>query len=183
MGEVTFFYAPFSGREAARKLIQRRQDSCSVTDYAVDFRTLAARVLGTRKHCSICSCTVSRRWSRMSLLLGSFDYPNRWATTGMTEGEEIQLRSNVKGFHLASESSRKSPMIPLPRELEASRPSRESPKTAESPLPKPLQLGRAGFSPAERQYRIYTKSCLYCGTLGNFVSSCALMPNLHKWTI
>ena len=34
-------YTPFSGREAARKLIQLWQDSCSVADYMVDFRMLA----------------------------------------------------------------------------------------------------------------------------------------------
>jgi hypothetical protein len=32
---------PNSGREAARKLVQLRQDSLSVEDYAVDFLTLA----------------------------------------------------------------------------------------------------------------------------------------------
>ena len=47
-------------------------------------------------------------------------------------------------------------------------------KTAESPLPEPMPLGRAGLSPAERQYRIDTKSYLYCGTLGHFVSYCPL---------
>ena len=36
------FDAPLSRREAARKLLQLRQDSLSVADYAVDFRTLAA---------------------------------------------------------------------------------------------------------------------------------------------
>ena len=36
------FDSPLSGREAARKLIQLRQDSLSVADYAVDFRTLEA---------------------------------------------------------------------------------------------------------------------------------------------
>jgi hypothetical protein len=43
VGEVRkVFDAPFSGREAARKLIQLRQDSRSVADYVVDFRKLAA---------------------------------------------------------------------------------------------------------------------------------------------
>jgi hypothetical protein len=42
VGEVKkVFDAPFSGREAARKLIQLWQDSRSVGDYAVDFRKLA----------------------------------------------------------------------------------------------------------------------------------------------
>ena len=36
------FEAPVSGREAARRLLQLRQDSLSVADYAVEFRTLAA---------------------------------------------------------------------------------------------------------------------------------------------
>jgi hypothetical protein len=36
------FEAPGSGREAARKLLQLRQDTLSVADYAVEFHTLAA---------------------------------------------------------------------------------------------------------------------------------------------
>ena len=41
VGEVTkVFEAPFSRIEAARSLIQLRQDSRTVADYAVDFRTL-----------------------------------------------------------------------------------------------------------------------------------------------
>uniref|UniRef100_G3NES4 Retrotransposon gag domain-containing protein n=1 Tax=Gasterosteus aculeatus TaxID=69293 RepID=G3NES4_GASAC len=36
------FESPLSGREAARKLLRLRQGSLSVSDYAVDFRTLAA---------------------------------------------------------------------------------------------------------------------------------------------
>ena len=48
------------------------------------------------------------------------------------------------------------------------------PKTAESPLPEPMPLVIAGLSPAEWQYSIDTKSCQYCGTLRNFVSSCPL---------
>ena len=36
------FDSPLSGREAARKLLQLRQDPCNVADYEVDFHTLAA---------------------------------------------------------------------------------------------------------------------------------------------
>jgi hypothetical protein len=43
VGEVKkVFDAPFSWREAARKLLKLRQDSRSVADSAVDFRMLAA---------------------------------------------------------------------------------------------------------------------------------------------
>ena len=45
--------------EAARKLLQLRQDSHSVADYAVDFRTLAVDSAWTRKRCSTCSYSVS----------------------------------------------------------------------------------------------------------------------------
>ena len=42
MAEVKkVFYSPLSGREAAQKLPQLRQNSRSVADYAVDFRMLA----------------------------------------------------------------------------------------------------------------------------------------------
>jgi hypothetical protein len=42
-GEVRkVFDAPLSGREAARKLIQLRQDTHTVADYAIDFYMLSA---------------------------------------------------------------------------------------------------------------------------------------------
>ena len=37
------FDSPLFGREDTRKLLQLRQDSHSVADYAVDFRTLSAK--------------------------------------------------------------------------------------------------------------------------------------------
>ena len=43
MAEVRkVFDTPVSGREAASKLLELRQDSHSVADYTIDFRTLAA---------------------------------------------------------------------------------------------------------------------------------------------
>ena len=43
MAEVKkVFVAPMSGRKAAQKLLQLWQDTLSVADYAVEFRTLAA---------------------------------------------------------------------------------------------------------------------------------------------
>lgn len=60
---------------------------------------------------------------------------------------------------------------------------RESLKFADSPLPEPMQLGRARLSPAEGLHKLHTKSCLYCGTNGNFVSSCPLKDQAHRSTL
>ena len=51
------------------------------------------------------------------------------------------------------------------------------PMSAQSlPEPEPMQLGRARLSPEEKQRRLNTKSCMYCGQAGHFVSTCPLRP-------
>ena len=139
MGEVRkVFDAPFSGREASQKLFQLRQDSRSLVDYAVDICTLAAESAWNHKApFDMFLHSVSEEvkdelaaWELPTALdfPHRFDHPYRWAITGMTEGEEIGFHSHAQGSHLASESSRKLPMISLPRETEA---SQSAPRAAE----------------------------------------------------
>ncbi|XP_036408034.1 myosin heavy chain, fast skeletal muscle-like [Megalops cyprinoides] len=40
------------------------------------------------------------------------------------------------------------------------------------PDPEPMQVNSTRLTPAERQRRIHTRSCLYCGQPGHFVASC-----------
>lgn len=39
-----------------------------------------------------------------------------------------------------------------------------------------MQLGRAHLNPEERQRRLNSRSCLYCGQLGHFLSTCPVRP-------
>lgn len=57
---------------------------------------------------------------------------------------------------------------------------RESPRRAAALFPEPMQLDRAELSSAERQHRISTRSCLYYGTFGHFVSSCQVKDQAHR---
>ena len=55
--------------------------------------------------------------------------------------------------------------------------------SADSPPPEPVQLGRARLSHAERLRRLNSKSCMYCGTTGHFISTCPLKrPGLSVGT-
>ena len=86
-----------AGREAARKLLQLRQDSLSVADNAVDFRTLAAEgawnpealfgtfLYGLSEEGRACSPGTTNG----TRLTHHFNHPDRWSATGTLEGEEV----------------------------------------------------------------------------------------------
>jgi hypothetical protein len=43
-----------------------------------------------------------------------------------------------------------------------------------------MQLDRARLSPTERLRKLSTKSCLYCGTTGHYISTCPLKDQAHQ---
>lgn len=47
---------------------------------------------------------------------------------------------------------------------------------ASTSSPEPMHFGKAQLTPEEPARRINSKSCLYCGQLGHFISSCPTRP-------
>lgn len=60
--------------------------------------------------------------------------------------------------------------------LESSLPD---PQASTASVPEPMQVDRTRLNPSERQRRLTTNSCLYCGQTGHFVSSCPLKASAH----
>jgi hypothetical protein len=179
VGEVRKVFDAPSGRQATRKIIQLRQNSRSVADYEVDFRTLAAESAWNQQ--ALFDMFLHGISEEVKDELASRELPTELdsliaSTTRIDERLQEQRRERILDFARTPRYStlplsqhrsfrwsrgREDPSLPeLPRGL---------PKTAESLLPKPMSPDRAGQSKVERQYRIDTKSCLYCRTHGHFM--------------
>lgn len=160
------FNHPVRGKDTARRLLSLCQGSRSVTEMAIEFRTLAAE----------------SGWNEVALQ-GVFQ-------KALAENIKDELVSREEPDDLdelinlaicidnrlrecrrerAGKSDTFSPvsvprLSPLPDSL---------PKSISEP--EPMQLGRAHLYPEERLRRI-NKSCLYCGQAGHFLSTCPLRP-------
>lgn len=172
------FDHPVKGRQATSQLLDLKQGSSSVSEYAVSFRILAAESgwndsalqaiffkglagelkdeLAVREECN----------SFNSLVDLAIRLDNRMRERAR-ERQRTRSRRLISGTQPSSPGS--APGLPdtthYAREL---RPP---------PVDEPMQLGRARLTPAERQRRMRDKLCLYCGQGGHFVSCC---PELLK---
>lgn len=176
------FESPVSGREAARKLLRLRQGSRSVSDYAVDFRTLAA----------------DSSWNSDSLfdafLNGLSDIikdelaarelpPDLDSLVNLSMRIDSRLRDRNRERQSAPPNPPQTVSIRLSNQRDT-RGSAESfrnyPRPHEVDRPEPMDLGRARISPAERERRFSSRSCLYCGTSGHYISTCPLKEQAHQ---
>ncbi|KAJ8007840.1 hypothetical protein DPEC_G00098370 [Dallia pectoralis] len=165
------FDSPISGREAARKLLRIRQGTGGVSNYAIDFRTLAAESM----------------WNTGSLF-GAFlnglseEIKDELATRELPATLEALISLAIRMDSRLREREREQKELHgVKHALPFSPPSRQPGRSAEilrertkAVQPEPMQLGRAKLSLAERQRRIASRSCLYCGELGHFIATCPL---------
>uniref|UniRef100_A0A8K9V5D1 DUF4939 domain-containing protein n=1 Tax=Oncorhynchus mykiss TaxID=8022 RepID=A0A8K9V5D1_ONCMY len=182
--------APFSRKEAARKLIHLQQDARTVTDYAVDFHTLAAESAWNPEVLfdMFLHVVLEEVKDELAARLLPTDFDSLIALIIRIDGQLRERRMERKfDFTHTSRDSTTPPSHPgSPRRSRGREHPRfpdllrESPRRAEALFPEPMQLDRAGLSPAERQHRISTRSCLYYGTFGHFVSSCQVKDQAHR---
>ncbi len=155
-----------SGREAARVLLQARQGRRSVSDYAIDFRTLAAK----------CSWNVEAQYD--AFLNGLSEPIKDELTTRELPATldaliDLAIRIDSRLTQRQKERLARRPQLSLHR----------SPATEPAPRPsepEPMQVDRTRLSPAERQRRITSGSCLYCGQPGHYIASCPVKDNARQ---
>lgn len=157
------------GHEAAHELLQMRQGHRSVSDYAIDFQTLA-------------TCT---RWDSEALFdtflnglseeikdeLVSHDLPRSCeglVNLAIRIDKRLQERRRTRAFRGFPGTPFSTSAILPP-----------SPPT-DAPAPEPMQVDRTRLSQAERQKRIDSRSCLYCGQSGHFVATCPLKASARQ---
>jgi hypothetical protein len=154
------------GKEASRVLASLCQGDRSITDYSIEFRTLAA----------------SSDWNEPALLARFLEGLHAEVKDEILSREvpssvdslialairierRVDLRHRARGRELA--------LTVFP--LSASQPS--SPISSET---EPMQLGGIRISTKERERRITNRLCLYCGSAGHFVMSCPVKARAHQ---
>ncbi len=149
-----------SGREAARILAELRQGERSVSDYSIEFRTLAVE----------CQWNEEAQWDmflhgladRIQREIYALDLP-----TSLNGLIELALRVDAR----LSRIERR--MLPS-RGTGGATSQRSSGGDAASPVydHEPMQVGRARLTREEKERRRSQGLCLYCGVLGHFAFNC-----------
>ena len=174
------FDHPLRSKEASSRLLSLRQGGDSVANHSIDFRILA----------------IESGWDERALQ-GVFirglkeelrdELAVRDETTSLDELISLAIRLDNR-LRERSERERHTPpgrqtRSPHHRDpLDSSLPPPPlygiPPLTASSPLcaEEPMQLGRMGLTPTERQRRLLQRLCMYCGQEGHRKDHCPALP-------
>ena len=158
------------GHEAARELLHMRQGQGSVSDYAIDFQTLAASS-GWNPEALFDTFLNGLSEEIKDELIGH-DLPHTCdalVNLAIRIDTRIQQRRRMR---VSGGPRRSSMATPVPQPAPFS--------TSEDPGPEPMQVDRTHLTLAERQRRFASRSCLYCGQPGHFISACPVKTNARQ---
>lgn len=154
------FDHPIQGKDAGYRLLSIRQGTRRVTEYAIEFRTLAA----------------SSGWNDESLQ-GAFyaglqdnikdELSAREETSSLDQTVALATRIDNRLRERRRERTRRSES---PRGLVVR--GTYTPHGRRSPEPEPMQIGRVQLSAEERQHRRDANACMYCGKPGHYLATC-----------
>ena len=170
------FDHPVRGREASQRLLRLRQGSRSVASFAVEFRTLAAE----------------SGWNEEALqgvFLGALSDEVKDQLTSREEevglDQLIALSIRVDNRLRERRRERGSRSVPTPSFESAATP-RSSPSFSAPPRrergfsPEPMQIGSTRLSSEERERRMRSGACLYCGLSGHLRSGCPALSGKDR---
>ncbi len=153
------------GREAARMLANLRQGEQSVSDYSIQFRTLAAE----------CEWNEKAQWDMF--LHGLADRIHQEIDVvelplGLDELVDLALRVDARLQQRDLRGRRKlTPRYPF---------FDTGDTVGHSSVDEPMQVGRARLSREERDRRRTRGLCLYCGAAGHFLVKCPVKDQARQ---
>lgn len=170
------FAHPDIAADAAKRLLSLCQGVHSVAEYSNDFRILAVESgwndqalrgvfmfgLNESMKGELASHDESALWDDLISLSIHLDNRlherRRERNSKPTHNAPLARTTSLPMFRLAPSSPTPQPMLALLFTEE------------------PMQLRRARLTPAERQRRISSGECLYCGQSGHFLRTCPVWP-------
>ncbi|CAL9685258.1 unnamed protein product [Knipowitschia caucasica] len=168
------------GREAARALVSLRQGRRRASDYATEFRTLAAESEWNQS--ALIDAFLHGLSSTLKDQLAPLDLPD-----DLDELISLVIKIDKRIYERERERFSFNPnrrgnpgATSVPSWYASSGPSLP-PSGSEStdPPKEPMQLGRTHLTPAERQRRIREGRCIFCGQMGHFASRCPAKGGAH----
>ena len=157
------------GREAAREVLQLRQRSQSVSDYSIQFRTLASTSGWNQE--AFYDVFLNGLSEEIKDHLIPHELPQTF--DGLVD---MAIRVDVR---LGQRRQMRAPLTFPRQESQASLltpgANPDPPDTSE-----PMQVDRTRLTPAERRRRLLAKACLYCGQVGHFVDACPVKDNARQ---
>ncbi|KAG1927362.1 retrotransposable element [Pimephales promelas] len=145
------------GEEASRLLSSLRQGRRSVSDFSIEFQTLATTCGWNQP------ALVARFLEGLSSELRE-EILIREVPARLDELIQLAIRVE-KRFDLRRRARRMEPVL-------GSTPTAGSVIPAPSPDPEPMQLGGLRISPKERERRLVNRLCMYCAAPDHFALSC-----------
>lgn len=162
------------GREVARGLFNLTQGGRSVSDYSIEFRTVAAE--SNWNAASLFDAFYNGLSDDIKDELAARDLPvdlDALVSLSIRIDGRLRERRRERVRSAASPARVNQPSYP------PGRPS-EQHTNAPGDASEPMQLGRTRLSTAERQRRLKENRCLYCGQDGHFASSCPVKDMAHQ---
>lgn len=153
------------GDEASRLLSTLRQGGRSVTDFSIEFRTLAT----------------TSGWNETALVARFLEGLNPELKDEILAREVpdaldalVDLALRIERRFETRRRTRRMDLPPFPASAAAPPPQ---PSPAD---PEPMQLGGLRISPQERQRRIMNRLCMYCAAAGHFASKCPVKATARQ---
>lgn len=155
------------GAAAGRELTRIRQGTRSVAEYAIEFQTLSAGSNWNSQ--ALCDAFLEGLADRIKDHLLFHELPRT------PEGvADLALRIDNR---LEETSARLGRRHPKPDSKLASPPTTS--QASSTPESEPMQVGRSRLSREERDRRMQSRACLYCGQQGHFLAKCPVKANAH----
>uniref|UniRef100_A0A3B5QH33 CCHC-type domain-containing protein n=1 Tax=Xiphophorus maculatus TaxID=8083 RepID=A0A3B5QH33_XIPMA len=172
----TVFDHPDHVGDASKRLLKLRQGSRSAAEFSVEFRTLAA----------------DTKWNDEALKGVYYQALTEALKDGLSVSDEakdlnslitmsirLDNRLRERRRERSGQSASALPRLFQPAVERSSATPVFPPAQSPAPAPpddEPMQIGRTHLTATERQRRLQTGDCLYCGKPGHRISSCPVRP-------
>ena len=162
-----------SASEANGAMMTIRQGNRTVADYSIDFRTLARR--SSWNMAAQVDAFLHSLEDYVKDVLVSHDQPRT-----LDEAIDLAVRIDRRVRTRRQERGRSNLPSVCTQSGPAARPSSSATSHSLLDSPEPMEIGRASLSATERQRRLSSNLCLYCGGDGHRVATCPVKAGAHR---